>query len=658
MEYGPIDGPGKSIRDEPAIVNDKNKCLRLEMPRDHPRLVQNSRYHTQGWRANGDISVILSKSDPNNPSVDEILSTERYVSGYACKGNQPTGAVEGLFQDLVNSANDNESSVKSLVMKTLVNSVKRDVSAVEACFEISSLPLYRCSHTFQSVSLSGSRLLEASEKGEIQIKCNALDRYLQRDPNQKMTFYDHLCQNNKVPVITGTHILPTWPLSEDYARAMLLLHFPDWRKFSDIKSEKVTWTETLLNFLKTPECPNFLKAAVEKAKQKQPDVSENLETGYEDEEENQPDWMELVRPLANFDMSISELQFNDGGEDYNWNQPSYNYPETASTWTAQLPRIAENDAKGLNIPDIDLGKMNEDQLLVFNMIMKSLSDHTTNLDNFKPLRLVVAGTAGCGKSFLIRCLMKAIRLYYNDNNSVQVLCPTGNSAHVIDGLTYHSFLKIPTTNRGKEMNMPGGKLGETLQKNCEGLKVLLFDERSMIGATSLCWIEFMCLYGVCSGKNSDKSWGGLPVVAFFGDNVQLPPVLDCPVYFNQSKSPAAIHGVLVWQEFSNAITLQKVVRQSEEENDFKNVLFSLREYKVNKDQAKWLQKFQWHSLEQKYGQSLLSRLKENAFHVFPTHDQEMQHNKEKISALNLRHPVTRINAINIGAHAKKASNDD
>jgi hypothetical protein len=32
--------------------------------------------------------------------------------------------------------------------------------------------------------------------------------------------------------------------------------------------------------------------------------------------------------------------------------------------------------------------------------------------------------------------------------------------------------------------------------------------------------------------------GGLPVVVFFGDDVQLPPVLDCPVYKNNSKSLA------------------------------------------------------------------------------------------------------------------------
>jgi hypothetical protein len=41
------------------------------------------------------------------------------------------------------------------------------------------------------------------------------------------------------------------------------------------------------------------------------------------------------------------------------------------------------------------------------------------------------------------------------------------------------------------MKPPEGALGEKLQKNCQGLKVLLVDERSLIGATTLGWVEFI-----------------------------------------------------------------------------------------------------------------------------------------------------------------------
>ena len=115
MEFGTLSSPGKELRNTPAIVRDKNNSMPLEMPRDHPMLVQNSRLHTQGWRANGDISIIVSKSDPANPSIDEILAVEKYVTGYACKGNQPTGDIADLFQDMVNCADESSgATAKSL----------------------------------------------------------------------------------------------------------------------------------------------------------------------------------------------------------------------------------------------------------------------------------------------------------------------------------------------------------------------------------------------------------------------------------------------------------------------------------------------------------------------------------------------------------------
>jgi hypothetical protein len=48
------------------------------------------------------------------------------------------------------------------------------------------------------------------------------------------------------------------------------------------------------------------------------------------------------------------------------------------------------------------------------------------------------------------------------------------------------------------------------------------------------------MYGVKNGENFDQSWGGLPVVIFLGDDVQLSPVLDSPVYSSSFKLPAAL----------------------------------------------------------------------------------------------------------------------
>jgi hypothetical protein len=194
MEFGTEFSSGKELRQTPAIITDKNGSLRLEMARDHHMLVQHSRFHTQGWRANGDVSLILSKSDPDNPSVDEILAVEKYVSGYACKGNQPTGSVVDLFKDIVNSCSDESTNTTptSMCTKLLMNTVKRDIPADEASYELSRLPLNRSSHTFQNISLSGSRV-PPTDGAEITITKNTpLDRYLQRDDKDHSSFYNFI----------------------------------------------------------------------------------------------------------------------------------------------------------------------------------------------------------------------------------------------------------------------------------------------------------------------------------------------------------------------------------------------------------------------------------------------------------------------------------
>ena len=87
------------------------------------------------------VCNFISKSGVKNPSVSEIVATEVYVTGYYCKGNQGTGALSDLFHDIVNSADDNAGIAKSCVTIILMNTVKRDISAVEASFELSVGPI-------------------------------------------------------------------------------------------------------------------------------------------------------------------------------------------------------------------------------------------------------------------------------------------------------------------------------------------------------------------------------------------------------------------------------------------------------------------------------------------------------------------------------------
>ena len=329
------------------------------------------------------------------------------------------------------------------------------------------------------------------------------------------------------------------------------------------------------------------------------------------------------------------------------------------SWVEALSaNIDSNVESELLLPDVQLTLLNHEQKLVFNIVMKTLQDYIENREAYKPRRLIVGGTAGSGKSFVIKCLVKTIRQLFDSKKSVQVLCPTGNSANLISGVTLHSFLKIPVGKTHREMKPPDGQRGETLQANCSGLEVLLIDERSLIGATIMGWMEWMCRYGVNKGAQSNQSWGGIPVVVFFGDDIQLPPVLDSPVYNGHSKVPAAMHGVLVWKEFDTCIILKTAVRQQgEAQKYFRSVLTSLRQNETTPEQAKWLQKFQWDELIKSHSSELSQRMSNNGLFIFPTHQQEWEHNKSKLLELNKHFPVAKITAKFQGPHAQSLSDN-
>ncbi|XP_053405155.1 uncharacterized protein LOC123560749 [Mercenaria mercenaria] len=560
-----------------SLLEDKNGSLRIEMTRDHPMLVQHSRYHTQGWRANGDISLVLSKSPPDNPSVDEIIATEKYITGYACKGNQPTGAISDLFNDMVHTSDESSgSNAKSICTKVLINTVKRDVSSVEVSFELSSLPLYRSSHTFKSVSLSGARVLE--KDGQAISRNNALDKYLFRDKNKNVSFYEFVCEGGKVPVFSGCTINATWPLEEEYCRTMLFLHWPSWRHISDIKDENLTWCQKMSQFLCSDKCPNFVKADVERAKRKQCPINDNESDDELSICSQQPDWMEAIRPNFEFESPVTDFNYDDGGDSFYWSKTKCQYPDDlGNSWIQNLTDQLDDENESLKIPDVDLSTMNHEQNFAFNIIMNKILEISNKSKDFQPLRMIVTGTAVSGKSYLIKCLVKSIRSYFGTNKSVQVICPTGNSANIIAGVTLHSFLKVPT-------------------------------------------------------------------------NYKDPPIYDC-----KNSLPAALHGLLVWKEFSVAVALKTIVRQNNEEDEFRNVLLSLREYRLISSQSQWLQNFQWQTLKKKYGDKFISNLSAHALHVFPTHDQVWEHNKEKILDVNKYFPIAKLDAICKGPHSKSAS---
>ena len=107
--------------------------------------------------------------------------------------------------------------------------------------ELGQVPLYRCSHHLQYVSLTGSRVSE--RKGCTATKTAPSDRHLARKSDDHSSWYSFISRSGK---------LPTWPITDEYARSRLLLHWPNRRTIPETIGKE--------QFKKSDPCPNIVRA--------------------------------------------------------------------------------------------------------------------------------------------------------------------------------------------------------------------------------------------------------------------------------------------------------------------------------------------------------------------------------------------------------------
>ena len=69
---GKGDTAGYKIIQKPEIVSDPRGYHRLELPRNHPRIVQTSMFLLREWRANVDIQFLVYEDELHNTTASEI----------------------------------------------------------------------------------------------------------------------------------------------------------------------------------------------------------------------------------------------------------------------------------------------------------------------------------------------------------------------------------------------------------------------------------------------------------------------------------------------------------------------------------------------------------------------------------------------------------
>ncbi len=105
-----------------------------------------------------------------------------------------------------------------------------------------------------------------------------------------------------------------------------------------------------------------------------------------------------------------------------------------------------------------------------------------------PLRIIVMGTAGTGKTYLIKAIRNRLRemagIEYK--SPVLVLALTGVAAYNINRMIIHSTLSIPIIIKNLDIN--GERLNE-LQDRLQNVSYIIIDEKSMVGQRTLAIID-------------------------------------------------------------------------------------------------------------------------------------------------------------------------
>ena len=188
-----------------------------------------------------------------------------------------------------------------------------------------------------------------------------------------------------------------------------------------------------------------------------------------------------------------------------------------------------------------------------------------------PLRLIITGTAGTGKSYLIQCLRLLL------GATIKVAAPTGVASFIIDGMTLHSLLHLPT--RGEFKELEGNRL-QQLQEAMTSIKYIIIDEMSMVGRKVFGQIDRRLRQAF--PHHAQEVFGGCSIM-LFGDFGQLPPVMDLPLYTTDTRSELSDQGRTAYLQFQKAFTLTQIMRQAGQDPEqirFRGILLRLRNTEV------------------------------------------------------------------------------
>ena len=561
--------------------------------RNDPRVNSHNRFQLEGWRANVDMQVIVSP-----------YAVGEYIAKYASKSEPQSATLKETFKMITETMSTDDparKAVSKLLMKTVG---ERDYSAQETCHLIMGEKLVTSTREFKTLFLENKREVNpAAKPGRTATLPTVIEEYMRRPVDvEDVCLLDYVSdyyinakgktvrRHKSLVVRAVPRILCNKSNKEQYQKYCYyqLMKFKPFRTLDDLTIEEeeaeneITYTDgKTIPLPSTKAFKKFIRTASRKLVNRielMEDIESlaNIQMPFEETEEDpnkaqkdeekdlghkkirdQDDWMKLCRPPNSADDfgedDTIDSEFNQGDlAHYNWSEKLAQFPplSEAPKFVTEARKKSTSSKKEL-VAAADSSLLQGNQKLAYD-IVRCHNELTRSGFECKPLRMIVCGSAGTGKSYLINCIKEML------GSECILAAPTDVAAFNIGGQTLHSLLRIPFQ-KTSFSDVQGPSLRD-LQERFEDVRYLIIDEMSMVGRHQLSLIHRRLCQALPQG--ACESFGGISLI-FFGDMGQLPPVGDSPLYRSAATEGSATNqGRQLYMTFNVVLQLTKIIRQS------------------------------------------------------------------------------------------------
>ena len=582
----------------------------------------------------------------------------------------------------------------------------RTVSVQEAVHLVDNQDLVICSEKFTMLSIRAGAMM-ASEKDKE--KKDIVSMYRNRKKSlEHLTmdeyFYTHFCKEvlhddicdptertkHRCLLPKGQKFKPTYPVTYEYAKGVLVQHMPWSLTNSPVKlfKDKERTIRKFKRMIAKKQLPSSVCAqyicAVKYQRQRRLETiaSQGTEQPFNLADMTEEEQAHCIAHQHTSHFSDNLVLNNridnttvDIGDKIDWTVGWFrgkrkvrlsgrDWVDFVITKHQSALREEASSVNNLVIPKLRNGKEysvrgNSEQEEIVYTAVDTIVKFLNNDPSYKPMRATIMGCGGTGKSYIINTIIAMVRRLTSSNNTVQVAAPSGAAAYNVQGATLHNLLSLGVAKPEAPLS---DKKREKLIQQLQRLLVLIIDERSMISSKVLAAAERNTRECIFGGHNANEIWGGLPVVLLFGDDYQLMPV----------QKDGAIHGYsarqgMAVQRRTNKMTKSQLFKHRGDwlftevmteqvysltrnyrvkDKKFKEILSRVRLGEPTKEDADHIIKLHhnWYSADEKFKQKIENH--EKTMWLFTKRQQVEEMNRKRLISMSnsTNVPVARLDA--------------